>query len=138
MSGEQNRYAVIAHRRHRCAGSIWTAEFDSRGQGRAAFCGHRSRRVGDPQLVRETSFIVERLGEDLWTHRHRRSLRWVWLSPGADPFVPGARDLVEPTLACARTLLERSDRSALTVDNRVRSAARHRRREECGEECQWA
>jgi DNA repair photolyase len=106
MSGEQNRYAVIAHRRHRCAGSIWTAEFDSRGQGRAAFCGQRSRRVGDPQLVRDTSFIVERLGEDLWTHRHRRSLRWVWLSPGADPFVPGARDLVEPTLACARTLLE--------------------------------
>ena len=33
-------------------------------------------------------------------------MQWVWLSPRADAFVPAARDLLRPTLACAQQLLE--------------------------------
>ena len=97
---------VMTTRRHRCAGTIWTVGFDRRGTGRAAFCGDRSHQRFAPGHVRDTGLIVGRLQEELWNHRSRRSLRWAWLSPQADAFVPGARDLIEPTLACARVLLE--------------------------------
>lgn len=85
---------------------VWTVSFDQRGIGRAAFCGDRSRRGRAPENLRDTGLIVGQLQEELWKHRGRRSLRWVALSPNADAFAPGARDLVGPTLACARVLLE--------------------------------
>ena len=106
MKNSKHQLDIIGSRRHRCAGSIWTASFDQRGVGRAAFCGVRSRSGAAAVHVRETGLILGRMQEELWNHRSRRSLRWVWLSPDADPFVPGARDLVEPTLAAARLLLE--------------------------------
>ncbi len=105
MRDPKTQLDVLTARRHRCAGSLWTVGFDRRGVGRAAFCANRSRSGLSHANVRDTRFLVGRLQEELWAHRSRRSLRWVWLSPDADAFVPGARDLIEPTLACARVLL---------------------------------
>jgi DNA repair photolyase len=106
MITPQSPFDVMGHRRHRCGGTIWTVSFDQRGIGRAAFCGDRSRQARPIENLRDTGLIVRRLQDELWNKRGRRSLRWVWLSPNSDAFVPGARDLVESTLACARVLLE--------------------------------
>lgn len=106
MMNPHRQLDVLSHRRHRCGGTVWTVDFDGRGTGRAAFCGYRSRQGRPTEHLRDTGLIVGRLQDELWNNRGRRSLRWVWLSPSADAFVPGARDLVAPTLACARVLLE--------------------------------
>lgn len=96
---------LVSHRRHPCGGPVWVVDFDGRGVAGAAFCGVRSARIGPPGEVAPAEVLLGRLARDLQRFRRRRSLRWVWLSPSADPFVPAAPDLAGPALTLATELL---------------------------------
>ena len=95
--------AVLEPMQHRCAGRVWVANIDRRGQAECAFCVVRSERVGPAPSALPSQALVARVRRDL--RRFKGSKGWVWLSPWADPFVPSARDLSGPALQVAEELL---------------------------------
>jgi len=95
--------AVLQPMQHRCAGRIWVANIDHRGEGECAFCAVRSERVGPPPSAYPAAALVGRVRRDL--RRFTGQKGWVWLSPWADPFVPSARDLTGPALKVAEEIL---------------------------------
>lgn len=97
---------LLETRRHRCAGQVWVLDPIRRGHGHFAFSGPRASHFGGPPLG-DVPSLVTRLGEELWRLRRRRSLTWVRLMPSVDAFVEAGRDLRDPCLAFARTLLAR-------------------------------
>ena len=101
IRGEQ--MATLQPIRHRCAGTVWTVPLDRRGEAECAFCAQRASRIGPPAPMEPSAVLLGRLTRDV--QRFRKRLRWVWLGPEADPFVPSARELAGPALEMAGLLL---------------------------------
>jgi DNA repair photolyase len=94
---------VLQPMQHRCAGRVWVANIDHRGEADCAFCAIRSERLGPAASAYPAVALVDRVRRDL--RRFSGQKGWVWFSPWADPFVPSARDLAGPALKVAEELL---------------------------------
>jgi DNA repair photolyase len=93
--------------RDACAGAVWTVTPDARGEAQCAFCAVRARRIGPPAATEDADTLVRALSDELG-RRGRRGLKWVWLSPLADPWVPAAaEELGFSALRLAEELLGR-------------------------------
>ncbi|MGM0577422.1 MAG: hypothetical protein ACQEXJ_16985 [Myxococcota bacterium] len=112
MNGRSATAPMLEMRRDPCAGRIWSVHLAPRGEPDCAFCAVRARRFspGRPATAPAPDLEPE-AGRDMLAealHRHRRrDVRWVLLSPDADPFAPGSPDLAAPALALAEDLLRR-------------------------------
>ncbi|MDP6942836.1 MAG: radical SAM protein, partial [Myxococcota bacterium] len=106
--------AILQPLQHPCAGRIWVADIDQRGEAECVFCVTRSERVGPAPSAHPAATMVSRLRRDLRRFGGRKG--WVWLSPWADPFVTSSRDLAGPALQVAEELLRSGQ--AITLQTR--------------------
>ena len=111
--------AVLQPMQHRCAGRIWVANIDHRGEAECAFCTLRAERLGPAPAAYPPAALMGRLRRDLRRFGGRKG--WIWLSPWADPFVASARDLSPAALQIGEELL----RSGLDLSLRTRGGKRH-------------
>ena len=87
---------VLEPMEHPCAGRVWVANIDQRGQGESAFCTLRAERSQPVSDATDAEVLITRLRRDF--RRFTGQKGWVWLSPWADPFAMSARDLAGPAL----------------------------------------
>jgi DNA repair photolyase len=112
--------AVLQPMQHRCAGRVWVANIDRRGEGECAFCTIRSERIGPAASAYPAAALLGRVRRDL--RRFNGQKGWIWLSPWADPFVPAARDLAGPALKVAEELLRSGQELTLRTRGGLQTA----------------
>ena len=92
---------ILRLRKHPCAISLWSVEFDYRGSGSCGFCSTRAVAASAPDSL-SGDVLLDCLDASL---RRLPKPEWVWLNPFADAFVPQSDALATDTLLVLRTLM---------------------------------
>ena len=112
---------VLEPMEHPCAGRVWVANIDQRGQGESAFCTLRAERSQPVSDATDAEVLITRLRRDF--RRFTGQKGWVWLSPWADPFAMSARDLAGPALKVGEELIRGAQSLTLRTRGGLEDAA---------------